>query len=66
MKQYANREMETRDADLGYILRYAQALHTFIINGGVVTPCASKKIRESLEAIREALVSGSIYKENAT
>lgn len=54
--KYANEEMKERDADLGYICQYAQALHNYSLNGCVLTPYASNKVQEAMVAIREAFL----------
>jgi len=46
-QHYANKQMEERDADLGYIKRYVDHLHQIIESGGILTDYSDDCVKQA-------------------
>lgn len=54
---YVDKTHETRDADLGYIEIYSEALHQFIISGALLPERTNLLIKEAHEHMQAAFAS---------
>jgi hypothetical protein len=55
-----NKHIEEIDADLGYIIQYATALHNFVgVNNQILTQESQTKVKLALANIREAFLKSN-------